>query len=157
MATLASHSSMPSGSDIARIQNLLNRVMLAMDSGDGETFADCFTADGTCSVKISGAKASGCDELVSLCMNIHSKFCAGPTLRCRHWEGNVCILPATSTEGELTNESYWKALNGGEIVSTGIHRDKIVCIAGEWQILSREIVHTWTKAGGHILNNEEKE
>lgn len=153
MATLASQASTPSGSDIARIQNLLNRVMLAMDSGDGETFADCFTADGTCSIKISGAKACGCDELLSLCMDIHAKFCAGPTIRCRHWEGNVCILPAASTARELKNESYWKALNGGEVVSTGIHRDRIVSIGDEWKILSREIIHTWTKAGGHIMHD----
>ena len=36
------------GSDIASIQNLLNRVMLAMDDGDGAAFATCFAEDGTC-------------------------------------------------------------------------------------------------------------
>ena len=150
MASLVAEAGVPSGSDIAEIQNLLNRVMLAMDTGDAEAFSSCFTPDGTCSVMISGTKSRGIDELADLCLGIHTKFCAGPNLRCRHWEGNVCILRDASSSEELTNMSYWKALNGGEVISTGIHRDKIVSFGGEWRISSREIVHTWTKAGGHI-------
>ena len=50
---------------------------------------------------------------------------------------------------EATNVSYWKAMDGGEIVSTGIHRDRLVPLDGVWVIRHRLNDHTWTKAGGH--------
>ncbi|CAM9267586.1 unnamed protein product [Ectocarpus fasciculatus] len=131
-----------SGGDIGEIQNVLNRVMLAMDAGDGAAFAACYTPDGTCDVIISGSHKTGTSELVGLAVFLHEKF---PT--CRHWEGNVCV---TETEEGVTNKSYWKAIDGGEIVSTGIHEDILMQIEGKWLIKSRIIKHTWTKAGGHI-------
>ena len=95
---------------------------------------------------------------------------------CRHWEGNVC-LTAGAEAGTVTNVSYWKAMDGGECVSTGIHRDTLVLngpaaasggattgatasaisvFAGtaderKWRVQSRVISHTWTKAAGHVL------
>ena len=135
------------GADIAEIQNTLNRAMLAMDRGDGNAFAACFHAGARCFVRISSAQAEGPDALAALCRAIHAKF---PT--CRHWEGNVCVTPDSSGHPDLcTNESYWKALDGGECVSTGLHRDTLRKGAdGTWKIAERAILHTWTKAGGHI-------
>ena len=131
-----------SGGDIAEIQNVLNRVMLAMDDGNGAAFAACFTPDGACDVIISGAHKAGPSELSGLGVFLHEKF---PT--CRHWEANVCV---TVTEAGVMNKSYWKAIDGGEIVSTGIHEDILMKVGGKWLIKARVIRHTWTKAGGHI-------
>lgn len=131
-----------SGEDIAVIQNLLNRVMHAMDDGDGPAFAACFTADGTCDILLNGAHKSGTAELADLGVFLHAKF---PT--CRHWEGNVCVV---GTVTGAANKSYWKALEGGDVVSTGIHEDQLVLQNGEWLIQARTIRHTWTKTGGHI-------
>jgi hypothetical protein len=130
------------GADIAEITNVLNRCMLAVDQGDGRAFSSCFTHDGTCEVVVSGANKAGHAELAGLCMFLHEKF---PT--CRHWEGNVCV---TGSVLGATNRSYWKALDGGEVVSTGIHEDQLVRPDDVWLISKRVIRHTWTKAGGHI-------
>ena len=136
--------------EVACVTNLLNRVLLAMDRGDVATFASCFAAAGRCEVAISGAVAEGHEALAALCKGIHTKFCAGPDMFCRHWEGNICVSEGSA--GGLTNTSYWKALNGGEVVSTGIHNDTLVNINGEWKIAERVITHTWTKANGHIIS-----
>lgn len=143
-------SASPSGLQIARVTNLLNRVMLAMDSGDGAAFAACFAAGGRCEIAISGAAAEGREALESLCAGIHGRFCAGPDLMCRHWESNICVSRGTPGSGFLTNRSYWKALNGGEIISTGMHDDTLVCVDGEWKIATRVITHCWNKTTGHI-------
>jgi hypothetical protein len=131
------------GADIAKIQNLLNSVMVAMDKGDGAAFAACYCPDGSCDVIINGAHKSGTTELAALGVFLHDKF---PT--CKHWEGNVCVT--ANAGGNASNFSYWKALDGGEIVSTGIHEDQLVCCDDVWLIQHRVIRHTWTKAGGHI-------
>ena len=150
------------GADVAEITNTVNRIMMAMDAGDGDAFAASFTEDGVCEIAINGARAEGRDALRKLGIGIHAKFA-----HCRHWEGNVTVR--RSAAGELTNISYWKALDGGEVVSTGTHYDTLVqervstgakggllAMLGvkgghfEWLIKSRRIVHTWTKAAGRV-------
>jgi hypothetical protein len=135
------------GSDIALIQNLLNHVMIAMDKGDGAAFSSCFTSDGVCDVVLSNAHSVGTAQLEKFCEGIHEKF---PT--CRHWEGNVAVSPINGSQGQhATNVSYWKALDGCDIVSMGIHEDTLHRTeAGVWKIASRQIVHTWTAHHGHI-------
>ena len=131
-----------SGARTAAITNTLNRAMLAIDDGNGAAFAGCFTAAGTCDVALTEASAAGAAELGALAEGIHAKF---PT--CRHWEGNVCV----SGDGGrgAANRSYWMALDGGDVVSTGIHVDALELEAdGEWRIARRRILHTWTRAGG---------
>ena len=142
-----------SGDDIASITNLLNRVMITMDRGDGDAFARCFLEKtGSVKIAINGANAVGRTSLAALCSGIYKKFCAGEDggLHCRHWEGNVCISSDGDRSGHASNTSYWKALNGGTVVSTGLHIDELVLINGEWMLSSRRILHTWTKGGGHI-------
>ena len=123
--------------------NCMHSVMIAMDEGDSELFASCFTSEGSCTIKVADKTSTGHDELKQLCASLHSKFQG-----IRHWEGNVCVRQAGP--GVLSNTSYWKALNGGEIVSTGIHKDIIECDGETCKIVAREIIHTWTKEGGHI-------
>lgn len=133
-----------SGTDIALIQNTLNQVMLAMDTGDDYTFANCYTDDGTCHIAIADTTSEGRAELGALCTSLHQLF-----KTCRHWEGNVTITPS-HTKHIVHNTSYWKALDGGEVVSTGIHKDTLVFEEGRWLIQDRIIQHTWTKAKGHL-------
>lgn len=134
----------PSGADVALVQNLLNRVMLALDAGDGAAFAACFTGDGTCDVRLTGTNKAGARELGALCEFLHRKFST-----CRHWEGNVCVSAAAG--GKLSNVSYWKAMDGGTCVSTGVHRDTLVRSGAKgWLIEARVIEHVWTAAGGHV-------
>jgi hypothetical protein len=124
--------------------NTINKVMIAMDSGDSELFSSCFTETGTCTIQIANNTThTGTAELQKLCKTLSEKFSG-----VRHWEGNVCLQEGE--EGGLTNTSYWKAMNGGEVVSTGIHKDILECDGETCKIIERIIIHTWTKEGGHI-------
>ena len=142
--------------NIVLCTNTINRVMIAMDLGDGQNFANCFTDDGSCHVALSNTTKIGRTELADLCVGLHNRF-----KDCYHWEGTVSIWPVRQAECqnenvvEMRNTSYWKAMSGGECVSTGIHEDILVFQEkeNEWKIRSRKILHTWTKGGG-MINQE---
>ena len=122
---------MITGEDIALVTNTVNRVLLCMDNGEGEgdKFAECFTEDGRCEVKIMNAVSEGREQLKTLGFGLYTKF--QPAM---HWEGNV-VVEATEVDGEVKNTSYWKALKDGECISYGVHND--VCArrarAVQWQ------------------------
>lgn len=55
------------------------------------------------------------------------------------------------------NKSYWYAVNGGEIISTGFHEDQLILTTPShskndhtpvWLFQHRIIRHHWTKSGG---------
>ena len=55
---------------------------------------------------------------------------------------------------EATNRSYWSAIVGGEVISTGLHVDKLELSKSEndtdkWLFTHRMIYHHWTKEAGH--------
>ena len=58
---------------------------------------------------------------------------------------------------DATSLSYWKALDGGEIVAIGIHEDCLMrCPVSGWLLAGRIIRHVWTKAGGHVVVKQNK-
>ena len=131
-----------SGVTIALVTNCVNKVMLSMDTGEGEgeAFASCFTVDGRCEVKIMGKVYEGREELKALGLQLYTKFRPAT-----HWEGNV-VVEATGVDNEVTNRSYWKSIINGECVSYGTHYDVLVKVDGpEYKIKSRTITHTWVK------------
>ena len=131
--------------DYLIITNMLNRVMLAMDTAEKEVFSSCFSTEATCEIKITNQSFTGKEELEGLCASLAEKF-----KDARHWEGNICLHQ--NTEGQMINTSYWKAIDGGTIISTGIHRDLLIRDPnqeGNWLIKKRTIDHTYTKAGGN--------
>ena len=79
-------STVINGDVISLCTNTLNKVLIAMDLGDGDMFADCFAADGVCHIAINKTTKTGTTELVGLGKALHAKFS-----KCKHWEGNVCI------------------------------------------------------------------
>jgi len=136
---------------IAQCTNTLNKALIAMDLGDGDMFASCFTEDGVCHIAINKNTKTGNAELVALGKALHAKF-----KHCKHWEGNVCIdasgwpdstTNASQNASTVYNRSYWKAMDGGDCVSTGIHCDTLQLQAdGQFKISHRTITHTWTTA-----------
>lgn len=146
-----------SGGDIAAATNTLNRIMIAMDEGDGAAFAACFSQNGVCRVSISNNTVRGTQGLAALCATIKGRF---PTAQ--HWEGNVAIRAATAEESHsisalipvgarvLVNKSYWKAQDGAEVIALGEHRDLLVELHGEFVVQRREIRHSWTRDRGHL-------
>lgn len=128
-----------SGNDLALITNTLNSCMVAMDNGDAGWFADCYTEDGECTIVKVNTTKTGREELMELCSFLHGKFA-----HCKHWEGNISVRPSDSLD-QCTNVSYWKAISGNEIISTGIHRDVLIKCGDCWKIKSRIIEHTYSK------------
>ena len=62
------------GSDIAEVQNVINACMIAMDEGDVDWFADCYVADGSCTINKTSTLKTGREELKGLCNFLHGKF-----------------------------------------------------------------------------------
>lgn len=58
---------------------------------------------------------------------------------------------------EAVNRSYWSAVLGGEVISTGFHVDTLVLDEKKddsqtWKFSHRLIYHHWTKDSGYISN-----
>ena len=131
------------------ITNTLHRVLFAMDSNDHELFASSFTEDGVCEVKKSGLIVKGRSDLKNFCNTIHLKF--KPAL---HIESNVIVnIRSENNAARATTKSYWYAILGGDIISTGFHHDELVPSSNDdghetWKLQHRIIEHHWTKSGG---------
>ena len=70
---------------------------------------------------------------------------------CTHWESNITLWHPADAPETIANRSYWKALKGGEVISTGTHEDLFIRnILGEWKCAARVIHHLWTKDKGHV-------
>ena len=144
--------------EIAEITNVLNGLMVCMDTGKSEEFASFFydSPKSALNIKIAGKTACGRADICKLCEGLYRKFCTGNS-PCKHWEGNV-FLKKVLRQGEVVveNMSYWKSIKGSEIMSTGLHRDtfKQSKEDSRWYIFERTIEHTWTKANGFVNNGE---
>ena len=57
-------------------------------------------------------------------------------------EGNTVIK---FEQDHISNISYWKAIKEGEIISYGLHEDKIKLIDGKYVFEYRKAVRSWSK------------
>jgi len=124
--------------------NTLSEYCIALDQGNSKRFAGLFTENGTCEVVKMKSVATGHEELEKLCAGLSARFKGSV-----HLEANPTLVP-TDDPNVCTNESYWQALSGGEVISVGIHVDVLErqLGSGRWLFRSRKIYHTWTKPGG---------
>ena len=129
------------GTIIAQATNTINKAMVAMDLGNGELFAACFTEDAEVTVATINSTSTGRIEIAALGVALHNKFST-----CRHWEGNVSLWPGIE-KNTLRNVSYWQALEGAKVKGTGIHEDVLINVRGQWLIKKRKILHTFSSAG----------
>eukprot|EP00040_Diaphanoeca_grandis_P019567 m.103328 g.103328 ORF g.103328 m.103328 type:complete len:191 (+) comp27493_c0_seq1:76-648(+) len=120
---------------------ILHSALIAIDECCPGDFAKCFTQTGICEILLTSTKVVGSVALENLCGGLSSTFKG-----VRHWEGNVCLR---EHDGHLINVSYWKALRGGDIISTGIHVDRFADHGGS-AIAHRIIAHTF--AGGKTVD-----
>lgn len=140
--SLTNSSTKSSGLTTQEIPTLLHRVLLAIDEGNSVDFAQCFAKNGICDVLLIGSRTTGSKALEILGSKLSSRFKG-----MRHWEGNVCVQMQTTDKGDqhFINRSYWKALLGNTIVSTGIHVDRLVKDnTGNFVIAHRVIGHTYS-------------
>lgn len=130
----------PNAKDILEINNCINDYMHCLDEGDGERMATLFTKDGKCEIKKINKTITGRDAIKTFCINLHRKFKSAS-----HFESNVVIKFENSSSA--TNLSYWKAIDGGNIISYGLHKDRFVKDNDDhWRMVHRIIEHTWSKS-----------
>ncbi len=128
--------------DYEKIRQLLARYNFAIDLGDAEGWAACFTDDGVfeCSglpeYSPFGGRHEGAEALRAYATT-HFSRAQG---RARHWNWNLDI------EGdgeEASMRCYLLALTVGERPalnhSTGIYRDRLRKVGGEWRFVERHI------------------
>ncbi len=120
--------------DMLAIQQLYARYNHAIDSGDADGWAACFTADGTFTSGASGSFA-GREQLTTFAQGFASR------LKARHWTNNLII----EADGEgATGTCYLMLLRLQEgspasVLTTGIYRDSLLRDAGAWKFTSRSV------------------
>ena len=122
------------------IRQLLARYNFAIDLGDPDGWAACFTDDGTfeCSGLPEGnplgGRYQGADALRAYAKT-HYATAKG---HARHWNWNLLI----EGDGETaTMQCYLMALNTARpgAAGLGIYRDRLVKVDGQWRFAERHI------------------
>ena len=130
-------------SDHEEIRQLLARYNLSIDLGDTDGWAACFTSDGVfeCSGLPEGSplggRHEGHDALKAYAVTHHS-INKG---RARHWNWNL-LLDGDGDEATLT--CYLNVYSAGQgerarLRATGIYRDTLRRVEGEWRFATRHI------------------
>jgi hypothetical protein len=127
--------------DYEEIRQLLGRYNLAIDLGDPDGWAACFTPDGVfeCTGVPDGSPYGGRHEgpdALRAYATTHFGLAKG---HARHWNANMVIDGDGST---ATMTCYMLALSvGGAALagSTGIYRDELRKVDGSWRFARRHI------------------
>ena len=145
MTALAARPALSPDTTLA-VTDLCARYNLAVDLGDVDAWVGCFTADG--SFRITGHTAwahaadvpevdlHGAAELRAFMGQVTDER------RVRHWTTNL-VLRARADEGldALSLMTVWDlaADRAGEVVLTGVMRDRLVPTASGWSFLARHL------------------
>lgn len=117
--------------NILAIQQLYASYNHAIDFGDAEGWADCFTADATFDAQPVGP-LKGRDALVGFARNYSQN------VRGRHWTNNLVL---EETPGGARGTCYLILFRLGEGGAapwiTGIYRDELTREADGWRFTSR--------------------
>ena len=120
--------------DALAIQQLYARYNHAIDSGKGDAWAACFTADGTFSS--ASGNFAGTEQLAGFGTAFALR------LKARHWTNNLVIEP---TAGGASGSCYLMLLRLGNvekptsILTTAIYTDTLTKSAGEWKFATRSV------------------
>jgi uncharacterized protein (TIGR02246 family) len=128
--------------DYEEIRQLLARYNFAVDLGDLEGWADCFTPEGVFLCTPEGGpltgRHTGRDALVAYAAK-HYEINQG---RARHWNWNLVIA---GDGGSATMRCYLGAYaamtdeSPAKLRVTGIYRDKLAKVDGRWLFSERHI------------------
>jgi uncharacterized protein (TIGR02246 family) len=118
--------------DLEEIRQLLARYCHAADSGDCDSFVECFTEDAV--VDGNGVVNTGHEAIRKSCEAYSSITAATPM---RHVTVNIVI----KVDGdEARSDSYYLLLAAGEqpaVLRTGTYRDRLRRVTGRWCISER--------------------
>ena len=130
--------------DQLKLHDLIARCMWALDFGDPDAYASCFTPEGELYMEAipEGASTPGLYHGQEA-LREHAATLFGATAgHVRHWNSNVTL----SDDGDnAAAVSYVIVARVGHfplagIISTGIHRDTFQKVDGEWRIVRRSFV-----------------
>jgi SnoaL-like protein len=128
--------------DREEIRGVIARYDFAIDLGDPEAYANCFTEDGVFLHTGAGEKSgmagkyTGRKELHDFCKSVY-EFAEG---QLRHWNNGVQILEGDGETAEM--RSFIIGFTVGvypvpKIFETGIYYDKFRKVNGKWYIAFR--------------------
>ena len=127
--------------DRLEILDLIARYNFAVDSGNGEAYADTYSEDGV--FQYPRGRAEGRQGLIDLIKVIRENVPGR-----RHWSGNWIIEgdgDHASMRCYLINEV---TVGGPQIISTGIYYDTLQRVDGAWKFKQRIIKNeNWTWKG----------
>lgn len=126
-----------SADDFIEIQQLYARYNHALDLGDPDGWAACFTPTGEFA-GTGGNPFIGTEQLKAFADGFKNNMKG----RARHWTNNLTVTPA---EGGAAGSCYLAFLRPAEegkpmgIATTGIYRDQIVKSDGAWKFARRAV------------------
>lgn len=129
--------------DREEIRELIARYNFAMDLGDPDAYAECFTEDGVFLHTGSGessetaGRREGRAALRDFCEYIFGRTKG----RLRHWNNGVQVLEGDG--GTATMRSFMMGISVGvyptpQIFETGIYFDELRKVEGRWYLSQRE-------------------
>ena len=120
--------------DRVEILELLGRYAHAIDSGDGEAYAGCFTDDGVIALRRSGLHVEGRDALVEFAREDHARSGAA-----RHLTNS----PIIEGDGDqATIRVYLLRLNQDQskgLGPVGVYHDTLRRSGGRWRFELRDV------------------
>eukprot|EP00164_Ancoracysta_twista_P004066 GFYU01005457.1.p2 GENE.GFYU01005457.1~~GFYU01005457.1.p2 ORF type:complete len:145 (-),score=34.92 GFYU01005457.1:1123-1557(-) len=143
---------MDNGAVLFAAQNTVHLFFHQLDDNCPEEFADLFVEDGQgLELSTYGKTYKTKAELCEFVKFIKSKY-----PNAQHWEGNLVLGFMIENGVTFVNSvSYWKCIDGGEIVSQGKHEDLLrIMPDGQAKFISRKVTHDWTKAAGHRMSTK---
>jgi hypothetical protein len=121
--------------DRREIHTLYAKYNFALDLGNAEDWADCFTPEG--SLQVRGETTTGREALVAFARRSQAR-----PVRVRHWNSNIMIEESAAGPGKASSKAYIFAmrLSGTPrpIDFTGIYEDQLVKTPMGWKFVSRK-------------------
>lgn len=131
---------MPSAEDRLVITEVLNRMAYYYDEGHLDKLGPCFADDAIMSMQIAGGDMVGPFNGRDNIMELYHGAKSSQTDARRHNITNV-IFDASGDTLAVTSYLTLFATENGEtrLLTTGVYRDRVAQVAGEWKITRRHI------------------
>ncbi|GBD24295.1 hypothetical protein HRbin29_01973 [bacterium HR29] len=122
-----------SAEDMLAIQQLYARYNHAIDFGDADAWAGCFTPDGVFASSARGETVGR--EALRAFAEAFSRQMKG-----RHWTNNLVIEgDGSEARGSCYLALYVLGDGGPRIMATGVYRDQLVRTAEGWRFRRRDV------------------
>ena len=131
---------MPSAEDRFAISELLNRMAYYYDEGHLDDLAACYAADAVMSMQIGGSDMVGPFQGRDSIMELYRGAKASQTDVRRHDITNIMFDASGDTLSVISYLTLFATEHGEtKLLTTGVYRDQVVQVDGEWKIAVRHI------------------